>query len=92
MQGQPSTAAIKPVWWHARWLPVLYDACGNYRCLDMAPATGGHRGQVIFYYHDDARRVLEAASFKLWLDGVAHDLEAGAFVLDEYQVLQRRDE
>ena len=42
---------IKPVWWHERWIPILYDRCGNYLCADLAPQKGGRRGQIIAYYH-----------------------------------------
>jgi cell wall assembly regulator SMI1 len=88
--AQPNISFIKPLWWHERWIPFLYDGCGNYFCLDTIPNRGGARGQIISYYHDDARRRLEAKSFKQWLEDLAHGLEAGGFAVDEYQSLYRR--
>lgn len=90
IEGRPNSSVIKPLWWHERWIPFLYDACGNYFCLDLIPNRGGKRGQIISYYHDDARRCLEATSVKRWLEDLAHDVVAGEFAIDEDQSLFRK--
>ena len=58
---------ISPCWWHPAWLPITHDGAGNHDCLDLAPAPGGRRGQVIRVWHDDPTRTLAAKSFGSWL-------------------------
>ena len=43
---------IRDVRMDPMWIPV-FGGDGDYICLDLHPAEGGHRGQVIMYYHDD---------------------------------------
>ncbi|MDI1450214.1 SMI1/KNR4 family protein [Polyangium sp. 6x1] len=38
---------IKPVKWHAAWIPIAQDGCGNFYCIDLAPGPAGRVGQVI---------------------------------------------
>jgi cell wall assembly regulator SMI1 len=55
------------------------DSQGDYLCVDMNPAPGGHVGQVIkIEAHLGPQEVL-AKSFLDWLGQFAADLEAGKF-------------
>ena len=55
----PPTAVgpVRPVWGHRDWVPFAVDYSGRFLCVDLAPADGGQRGQVILV-DDDERRVL----------------------------------
>jgi len=48
---------VQPVWGHRDWVPFAVDFAGCLLCIDLAPAEGGHRGQVILV-DDDTRKVL----------------------------------
>jgi cell wall assembly regulator SMI1 len=43
---------IQPVWWSRHWIPFATDRAGNHTCLDLAPAAGGARGQIIDWDHE----------------------------------------
>lgn len=58
---------IQNVWWIPQWIPFTYNGAGDNMCLDLAPGTGGHLGQVIAMWHDDSNRKIEANSFTAWL-------------------------
>lgn len=59
---------VKSDWWNLKWVPFAYNGCGDYLCLDLAPASSGVRGQVITVWHDDGARKSKANSFSTWLD------------------------
>jgi cell wall assembly regulator SMI1 len=46
---------------------VTYDGCGNHHVIDLAPAPGGIRGQLLSLWHDDDPRQVVAESFLAWL-------------------------
>ena len=75
---------IKPVWWHERWIPILYDRCGNYLCADLAPQRGGKRGQIIAYYHDEDKRYLLADGLENYLRDFAENLAANRYQTNKY--------
>lgn len=51
-------------------MPLTENDCGDYVCLDFAPARGGKKGQVIEWWaRGGARRVL-ADSFTEWLESL----------------------
>ena len=55
-------------WWNAAWIPITYDGAGNHICLDLAPTSDGHIGQMIEMWHDDRGRTIVAPSFRKWLE------------------------
>ena len=56
--------------WNTRWVPLTENDCGDFVCLDFAPAKGGKKGQVIEWWgRGGAQRVL-ADSFTDWLDSL----------------------
>ncbi|MVN76747.1 molybdenum cofactor biosynthesis protein MoeA [Hymenobacter sp. HMF4947] len=81
-EGATSTPApgVRTEWWHPHWLPLTYDGAGNHCCLDLSPAPGGTRGQIIRMWHDDAERTLLAPSFADWITQYVAALEAGEYV------------
>jgi cell wall assembly regulator SMI1 len=46
------TGPIQPVWWSRHWIPFAADRAGNHACLDLAPAAGGMKGQIIDWDHE----------------------------------------
>lgn len=66
--SMPSSQKIKPDWYNRLWIPFTSDGCGNHLCLDLDPAPGGVKGQVIRLNHDDEERTLMADSFTKWVD------------------------
>jgi cell wall assembly regulator SMI1 len=84
-EGATSTpdAGVRADWWNPLWLPLTYDGAGNHCCLDLSPALGGTRGQVIRMWHDDGERTLLAPSFAEWMTQYVTALEAGKYVFSE---------
>lgn len=71
---------VRPVWWDRLWIPFADDGNGNYCCLDLNPAAGGHVGQIIRVWNESHLRTVVAGSFRAWLDYFADELEAGGYV------------
>lgn len=46
-QGNWNGGYIKKAWWHDKWIPFAKDDEGNLKCIDLDPAKGGDRGQVL---------------------------------------------
>jgi cell wall assembly regulator SMI1 len=84
-EGATSTPApgVRADWWNPLWLPLTYDGAGNHYCLDLAPAPGGTRGQIIRMWHDDSERTLLAVSFSEWITQYITALETGEYVFSE---------
>jgi cell wall assembly regulator SMI1 len=80
---------IRTEWWHPAWLPITGEPRGDHLCLDLAPAQGGHKGQVIRWVHDDSVREVVAPTFSAWFEQLADGLEAGAYKVDREGVLVR---
>lgn len=80
---------IRTEWWHPCWIPITGDACGNHLCIDLAPESGGHKGQVISWVNDDSIRRLIAPRFSAWFEQLADGLEVGDFRIDREGVLVR---
>lgn len=76
-------AGVRADWWNPGWLPLTYDGAGNHCCLDLSPAPGGTRGQIIRMWHDSDERPLLAPSFADWLTQYVTALEAGDYVFSE---------
>jgi len=76
---------VRRDWYHLAWVPLTYDGGGYHFCVDLDPAPGGTRGQVISFWHDDPQRGVVARSLGQWLADFADELEAGKLVYsDEY--------
>jgi len=73
---------VRDDWWRPQWLPVTEGISGYLRCLDLAPAGGGHVGQLIYWRHNNAVRGVTAASPGEWVERFAGELERGNFVTD----------
>ncbi len=71
---------VRAVWWDRAWLPFTLDGMNNTECLDLHPARGGRKGQVIEHFNDNPTRVVSARSFLAWLGGFADGLDAGEYV------------
>ena len=74
---------VRPEWYDLEWVPLTHDSCGNHFCVDLDPAAGGTRGQVISFWHDDPQRVVMARSLGQWLNDFADELEAGKLVYSQ---------
>jgi len=70
-------------WWRSTWIPISNDGSGNHHCLDLDPAPGGNRGQVITMWHDQGERKLIAKSFREWVENIVENLENGTFRIKE---------
>lgn len=76
-------SGIKNDWWNPMWIPITYNGSGDHICIDLDPAEGGKKGQIIMMWHDDPQRTLEAGSFKEWIGRYVDLLESGQMVYDE---------
>ena len=70
---------IKNDWYNKFWIPITYDGAGNHYCIDLDPAEGGTKGQVIRVWHDNAQRSMEASSFRKWISFFVEDIEEGRY-------------
>ncbi len=75
-------AGIQAGWWRKGWIPVASNSSGDFLCVDLEPAPGGKRGQIILYWHADVRRGKLADDFESWLRQFADELEKGKYKLD----------
>lgn len=74
---------VLPDWWNTRWIPYTYSGLGDHHCIDMAPAAGGQKGQIILVYHDDASRPRIATGFDVWVRDYVNGLESGGYEFSE---------
>jgi len=75
-------AGVAQSWWNRGWIPFASNGASDSLCVDLAPARGGKKGQVIMMRHDDPRRPILAPTFAAWLHQLAESLKAGE--MDEY--------
>jgi cell wall assembly regulator SMI1 len=80
---------IRTEWWHPAWIPVTGEPRGDHLCLDLAPARGGRKGQVISWLHDESVREIVAPTFTAWFEQLADGLESGKYKVDREGVLVR---
>lgn len=73
---------IRSTWWNKRWIPFVSSMSGHFFCVDMDPAPGGQRGQVVLFMHDSEDRYLVADSLGDWMDAIVRDLNAGRYDYD----------
>ncbi|MCC7423874.1 MAG: ankyrin repeat domain-containing protein [Planctomycetaceae bacterium] len=77
--GNPPRSAdpgVRESWWHKGWLPFVSNGGGDVICIDMAPAKGGSKGQVIIVSHESAPRRRLANSFLEFLDATVESIES----------------
>jgi cell wall assembly regulator SMI1 len=68
---------IKRHHWHRRWIPVAENGGGDCIFLDLDPAIGGSRGQIIDWWHERGRSTWLASSFDEWLQGIVDAVKKG---------------
>jgi cell wall assembly regulator SMI1 len=69
---------VRADWWNPGWVPVASNGGGDSLCIDLAPADGGTRGQVILMSHERPDRARLAGSFGELLDRLAAHYEQQA--------------
>jgi ankyrin repeat protein/cell wall assembly regulator SMI1 len=67
---------VRDDWWSPGWVPFADNGRGDLLCLDMAPAPGGRRGQIITMNHASTKRERLAPSLAHWLSDLATFLKA----------------
>lgn len=66
---EPQSGVAK-AWWSDSWIPFAVNDEGDCICLDLGPAAGGAKGQVIQVWHDDGGRELLAGSFEKFVSDI----------------------
>ncbi|MCM3628428.1 SMI1/KNR4 family protein [Paenibacillus glycanilyticus] len=66
---------VANVWWQPAWLPLTYDGSGNHHCIDLSPAHGGSRGQIITMWHDSGERDIAAINYTQWFEHLVSTFE-----------------
>jgi molybdopterin molybdotransferase len=82
---------VKPIWWDARWVPLLHNESGDYECADLDPPEGGRVGQIVVFRHVAARREVVADGLRALLGRFADDLEAGSYAVEEGALVRRQE-
>ena len=78
-----SATEIQNVWWDTGWIPFASNGAGDYLCVDTAPTSAGHFGQVISHCHETGEHRLLSLSLADYLLDLATKLEQGRFVFDD---------
>jgi cell wall assembly regulator SMI1 len=73
---------IRTAHWNVNWIPITYNECGDHLCIDMAPAKGGKRGQIIEWDHEVGAKRVIATSFSRWLKEIADGMQGGKYRFD----------
>ena len=82
---------IKANWWNPLWIPITVSTGGDIVCIDLDPAEGGTKGQVIEVYHDDDVRTIAANSFSEWINNYAEKFTSGEMEFSEsYGIIDRK--
>ncbi|ULG73540.1 SMI1/KNR4 family protein [Macrococcus brunensis] len=71
--------AIKPIYYHAKWLPFAADGFGNFLAVDMDPGENGKKGQIISYGSDEETFYVVADSLNNLLSFIAKTIEEGNY-------------
>jgi cell wall assembly regulator SMI1 len=82
-QPDQLSGPIKSIWWNRLRIPVTDNGGGDPVMIDLDPAEGGTRGQVIKFSHEVGPVRVLAPSWAEWLRGIADGLEAGKYVYIE---------
>jgi cell wall assembly regulator SMI1 len=77
LDGMIDTDFEDPRWWRRQWVPFLSNGGGDHLCLDLAALDGGTPGQLITFYHDNARRPIRFPGVAAWLKDLVQSMENG---------------
>jgi cell wall assembly regulator SMI1 len=72
---------IKKLYTHSLWMPFATDGGGNSLALDLDPAPGGTRGQIIIIGSDEDERRVLAPSLSAFLAALTPLLEVGRLTI-----------
>lgn len=81
-QEPKSAPYIRPVWWHAGWIPFVSSDQGHYFCIDSDPIQPVRKGQIILFQQVQPERLLIAGNITSWLKRIVLDLESGVYHYD----------
>jgi cell wall assembly regulator SMI1 len=73
---------IKENYWNPAWIPFAENQCGDNFFLDFDPAKGGVSGQVVDWWHEQARSKLISSSFAELLQICVTQISEGALEID----------
>jgi cell wall assembly regulator SMI1 len=76
-----SLRGMKPVHWTPLWIPLTENS-GDHVFLDLDPAPGGIRGQIIDFGRAEGPRRLLGQSWSEWPANLADQLDRGKWVYD----------
>lgn len=65
------------------WVVFLDPGCGDVLALDLEPAPGGHRGQVVAINHDPPALFVLAPSYHTWFRDLVERYESGRYSVTE---------
>lgn len=71
--------AIRPYWWHRKWMPIGQTATATSVFIDMNPGPRGKNGQLIYNSGDGVGGTLEAPSLNAWIEFQCDCFESGRF-------------
>ncbi|AKT40978.1 SMI1/KNR4 family protein [Chondromyces crocatus] len=74
---------LRQVWWSPGWIPIAGNGAGDHLCVDLDPAEGGTRGQVLVYLHDHEKRSVLFTGFGAFLRTLADGVTQGEIVAIE---------
>jgi len=75
--------AIKPKYFHIKWLPIISDQSGNYIGIDLDPDKKGIKGQIIVFGRDEQQVFVVANSWEDFLDFNLHLIESEGDKINE---------
>ena len=75
---------VRQAWWHERWLPIAVSADDSRTLifLDLDPAPGGRRGQLVRHVVDMDKLPIIAASVAEWVERAADAMEQGQVAVE----------
>lgn len=68
--------STSPWWWGQGWIPLTHNGAGDHICIDTRGVaarhskSGGKRGQIVDFRHDDAMRRVLAPSLEAWIEAL----------------------
>jgi len=74
---------VKDDWWNPKWIPFTYNGSGDHHCIDLDPAEGGSRGQVITMWHDMGDREILGKNFSRWFAKYVNAVLEGKYAYSE---------
>ena len=81
---------VRSVWWDPGWLPVGSSGSGDFQCVDLNPERDGEIGQIVTFFHMDAKRERVAESLPAQMGAFAEDLENGVYKLKDGLLVRAR--